>query len=343
MKLTLFNRNLLPYILVAGLITSYSFNSGRGIVISPGTLNELNSSVTDLRYTYDDSKPPMPPETDLVIIPLKNAGRLFMIEAIIDNQSGNLIFDTGATGLVMNLTYFRKYIKMESQNSSGITGPVGGVERINIGKLNISGLSYSNMPAALADLGHIENRRGIKVLGLIGFEFFREFEIVLDAGNNEMQLHRLDSKGNRINFTSKIFSPDIKQQFEVVKNILFLKGTIGGKMLRFCLDTGAETNAVSSHAPKSVLSTIRVDRKSNLSGAGQKSVEVLFGTMNDFSFGGHQIRNMETIITQLDALSEAYGVQIDGMLGYNFLAQGAICINFTKRQLGMKFIKTELK
>ncbi len=44
-----------------------------------------------------------------IVIPLKQAGRLFLIEARIDDQEGNLIFDTGATGLVLNRTYFRKY------------------------------------------------------------------------------------------------------------------------------------------------------------------------------------------------------------------------------------------
>jgi predicted aspartyl protease len=299
--------------------------------------------VSDTIGPPDDSKPTMPPETDQVTIPLKNAGRLFMIEAIIDGQSGNLIFDTGATGLVMNRTYFRKYVITDSQNSNGITGPVGEVEKINVGKINISGLTLINVPAALADLGHIENRRGVKVLGLIGFEHFREFEIIIDAMNSELQLHRIDSKGNRINGTFKKFQPDIIQPVDVVKNILFVKGTVGGKVLKFCLDTGAETNAISSHASKTVLNTITLNRKSNLTGAGQKSVEVLFGTMSDFLFGGIQLNEMETIITSLDGLTEAYGVLIDGMLGYNFLIKGVICINFTKKQLGLKLLKTELK
>jgi predicted aspartyl protease len=285
----------------------------------------------------------MSSETDMLTIPLKNAGRLFMIEAVVDNQSGNLIFDSGATGIVMNLTYFRKYVKMDSQNSNGITGSVTGLGRINLEKINISGLSFTNVPAALADLGHIENRRGIKVLGLIGFEYLREFEIVIDAQNNELQLHRIDSKGSRISGKEKSFQPDISQPIEVSKNIVFIKGTIGGKLLRFCLDTGAETNAISSHSSKSVLSTISVDRKSKLGGAGQKSVEVLFGTMTDFEFGGHQLKNMGTIITYLEALNDAYGVQIDGMLGYDFLTKGTICINFTRKQLGMKLLNSGSK
>lgn len=343
MRLSFLYRYFLPFSFAIGIIVSLSFFS------SPGDVNASRSSISfpseypEPVVAPDDNKPSLPAETDVLTIPLKNAGRLFMFEAIIDNQSGNLIFDSGAAGLVMNRTYFRKYVKTDIQNSNGITGPVAEVETINLGKVNISGLTFTNIPASLADLGHIENRRGVKVLGLIGFEYFRDFEIVIDASNNELQLHRIDSRGKRISETVMGFQPDITQSFEMVKNIVFLKGTIGGKMLRFCLDTGAETNVISSHSSKAVLNTISLDRKSNLSGAGQRSVEVLFGIMNDFNFGGHQLKDMETIITHLDALNEAYGVQIDGMLGYNFLTKGIICINFTKKQLGMKFLKAELK
>jgi predicted aspartyl protease len=338
MRLLKINRLLLVLLILICVIFSYSFN------YTGSKLNNINKSIPlilSFSYAPEDSKPSLPPETDMLTIPLKKAGRLFMIEAIVDNQGGNLIFDTGASGLVMNKTYFRQHLKIESQNSNGITGQVGEVDKINLDNINISGLSINRMQASLTDLGHIENRRGVKVLGLIGFEVFKEFEIVIDASNNELQLHRIDSKGNRVNSTSKYVKPDVTQPVEIIRNILFLKGTVGGKLLRFCLDTGAETNVISSRSSKNVLNTININRKSNLSGAGRKSVEVLFGNMNDFVLAGHQLKNMETIVTQLDALNEAYGVDIDGMLGYNFLIQGIISVNFPKRQLGMKFLKTE--
>jgi hypothetical protein len=168
MRLVFLYRYFLPFSLATGIIVSLSFLSNPKNVESSGSGTSA-LSVYPVPFTDpDDTKPSMPAETDVLTIPLKNAGRLFMIEAIIDNQSGNLIFDSGATGLVMNRTYFRKYVKTNVQNSNGITGPVAEVESINLGKVNISGLTFTKIPASLADLGHIENRRGVKVLGLIG-------------------------------------------------------------------------------------------------------------------------------------------------------------------------------
>lgn len=336
-----FTRKVFSIALVAGaaIITSFFEPVPYGTDL-PGndTINVRTLAESELEFTLGTA---MPPETDMIIIPLKNAGRLFMIEASIDNQQGNLIFDTGASGLVLNRTYFRKYLKTEGQLSNGITGTVGQVEQVNIGKINISGLSFTGVSAALADLGHIENRRGVKVLGLIGFELLRDFEIVIDVNRNELQLHRIDASGKRKSAGTRTFKPDYTQKVDVLKNILFVKATIGGKLLKFCFDTGAETNAVSNHASKPVLNAISIDRKSNLRGAGTTTVEVLFGVIKDFKLGDHQLDNMETIVTNLESLNEAYGVQLDGMLGYNFLIKGVICVNFIKKQFDIQFVKPE--
>jgi len=280
---------------------------------------------------------------DSVVIPLKRAGRLFLIEANVDNETGNLVFDTGANGLVLNSTYFRNHVKSGETTSSGITGSVGTVEQITISKIVIADLTYTKLRADVANLGHIENRRGVKILGLIGFSMLRNFEIVIDAKNSVLKLFRIDKTGKKLKSSLPEFNADHIQKIEGNTNILFLKGKISGKILNFCFDTGAETNAICSDCNRSIMNTLTITRRSGLSGAGKASSEVLFGRMNDFAIGNKQIPDMETIITNLDALSEAYGTHIDGMLGYSFLEQGIICINFTRKQFGIRFTKREEK
>ena len=62
--------------------------------------------------------------------------------------------------------------------------------------------------------------------------------------------------------------------------------------------------------------------------------------MNEFRLEGKKITGMETIIVNLDVLSEAYGTHIDGMLGYSFLEKGTITINLIKKQFSMRFINS---
>lgn len=280
---------------------------------------------------------------DSVIIPLKRAGRLFLIEAKIDDVSGNLVFDTGANGLVINSTYFRNHVRSGRAGSIGITGDVGSNEQISVGQIEFAELIYKNVTADLANLGHIENRRGVKILGLIGFSMMRNLEIVIDPINNVLKLFRIDKSGNRLNNNSSGFKPDYSQIIEGNTNILFLKSNIGGKILKFCFDTGAETNAICSDSNKKIMSTLTITRRIALKGSGSGSSDVLFGRMNDFTIGNQKLPDMETIITNLDGISAAYGTHIDGMLGYSFLKHGTICVNFVTKQFGIRFTKGEEK
>jgi predicted aspartyl protease len=189
----------------------------------------------------------------------------------------------------------------------------------------------------MTNLGHIENRRGVKVLGLIGFGMLKDFEIIFDPLQDQLELYKVDNSGKRFTPYSSRFKTDYSCKFEFLNNILFIRTIVGDKNLRFCIDTGAETNVIDRFAPKSVMNSITITRRATLTGAGSYSSEVLFGSMNGLLFGSNKIDNQETIITNLDPLSEAYDKKIDGMLGYPFLSKGSFCINFVKKELSICF------
>jgi len=279
-------------------------------------------------------------ELESVIIPLKRVGRLFLIEGKIDNLTGNFLFDTGAARLVLNSTYFRKYISVNDESGGGITGSTDGVLRTSVRKLDVGGLLYTDVSADVTGLGHIENRRGVKILGLFGVGMLNGLEMVIDINHNELRLYRLDKTGNRLSHLKNEFKADVTEKVEMYHNILFVKARIGGKILDFCLDTGAESNVLNSFAPKKVLSTVTILRRSDLMGVGSGEAEVLLGNLNDFFLGEHPIANMQTIIASLDALSASYGYPIDGMLGYDFFEKGEICINLVKNELKISFSKS---
>ncbi len=306
----------------------------------PAIINERNLSVLSPEF-HTDFDGAVYKQAEIVsgesyiILPLKTAGRLFMLEAVIDGQSGNLVFDTGASGIVVNKTYFRKYVPINSHTSNGITGAVAKGDIITMGNLKASDLEMKKFQAQVADLSHIENQKGVKVLGLFGFEILRGFEIILDINSRSLQLYETNSEGIRVSDSDPDFAADYSQKFETVNGILFIRGTIAGKEMKFCLDTGAETNVIGSNAGKNVLKSISIIRKSDLNGVGTTKSEVLFGTMTDFRLGERQLSPMTTVIANLSTLREAYGTSIDGMLGYDFFKKGIFCINFPKQQIGV--------
>ena len=277
-------------------------------------------------------------EIESVIIPLKRIGNLVLIEARIDSETGNFIFDTGASELVLNSTYFRKLFRIDEE-SGGITGSTGAVERTIVKNIQIPGMNFKNITANLSNLGHLENRRGVKVLGLFGLSLFRNMEIIIDFDRNELYLYNLDKTGNRINCKDPVYKPDVVQKIDIFHNVLFVKVAIGEKILTFCLDTGAESNVISSHAPKEVLKSLTILQRKNLVGVSKKESEVLLCLLNNISLGNSKLPGMNAIIADLNDLSAFYGYQIDGMLGFDFFTKGKVIVNMKKKEIKLCFNK----
>jgi predicted aspartyl protease len=327
----MFTRILLTLIILCTGIGDSPGKTGESRTISlPGS--DLNCSM------IMPSLSPLPSDlpiavSDEVVIPLRKAGRLLLIEARVDDETGNFVFDTGASKLVLNSTYFRKYQGADAGERGGITGEVGTVKQSRVGRIQMGGITYNNVMADMTDLGHIENRRGVKILGLFGFCMLRNMEVLIDVNKNELHLFRLDKSGRRINKKYQEFRADIVQKVEIYQDVLFISPRIGGKILNFCLDTGAESNVISPMVPKKVMSTVTITRRSGLVGSGRPASEALFGLMNDFDLGGKQIPEMQTVITNLENMSAAYGMSIDGMLGYDFFEKGLVSINPITREM----------
>jgi len=201
--------------------------------------------------------------------------------------------------------------------------------------LVVSELNFADISADVTPLGHLENRRGVKILGLFGMSLLKNLEFVLDIRNNELQIFKLDKNGNRLKPASPVVKYDIIQKIAEFRNVMFVKAVIGGKVLDFCLDTGAESNVLSIDANKKVLGTVTITRRSSLSGVGENRGEVLYGTLNEFSMGNRQMIPMETIVCSLTAMSQKYGYPIDGMLGFDFFAKGKIYINLVRQEMGI--------
>jgi len=281
----------------------------------------------------------VPESLSSVVIPLKQAGRLFLIEARIDDQEGNLIFDTGATGLVLNRTYFRKYAAYEKPGAGGITGNFSKVYGTIVKEIDASGFFYEKVPADMADLGHIEDKRGVKILGLFGMKMIDDMEVIFDAAANQLTLVQTDLEGNRTENNNDLPQFNFRQKIETHHKIMLVRGRIGDKTLNFCLDTGAEINALHRNVSKKVMETVQISRRAPVGGAASQSSEVLYGIMNELEVGSHQFGIMGTVIMDLTAMSEAYGCTIDGMLGYDFWIKGIYSINFRKEEIGFNVRK----
>ncbi len=275
---------------------------------------------------------------NVVTVPLKRSGKLLMIEGEADGVKGNFIFDTGAPYLVLNMTYFRGKVQSGTNTAGGITGSEIRQQTTSVQHFSFQGITYQNVDADILPLGHIEDTRGVKILGLMGLNLFKDFEIEIDVQKNILVLYKCNRSGETI--AGQSFRSDFTHPIKISNDALFLDCAIAGRRVGFVLDTGAEINTLSSFAGKKVLATVEIQGRSQLMGTGRQKVEVLYGRMNDFFIGDTDFKGMQTLITNMSDMSASYGTPVDGMLGYDFLARGVLQLNFRKKTLAMQFFDT---
>jgi len=280
-------------------------------------------------------------ESNHVQIPLKRAGNLLLLDAMADSIQGTFILDTGVPGLVLNSTYFRDGRETFDGHGAGITGHQIFRQTRKINFFSFSGLEFRNVKADVIDLSHIENSKGVKILGLIGTSFLRDFEVTLDVRNLSLLLSRVDKKGNLLepSVTERIF--DFTHKVVLVNNVMVSHMSIGGIRICFCLDTGAELTVIDPSNPNKVMQEVSITRRSHITGTSSERIEVLYGYVSGLHVAGHTLSPMQVMVTDLSNMRAGFGIDIRGMLGFGFFEQGIVKINLRKKTMQMELYKQE--
>ena len=272
------------------------------------------------------------------VIPFSRAGNLIIIKAKVDSTEGNFVLDTGAPYLILNMTYFRDYpASAESQdNPGGITGNVTNTVPTNVSNLSFGPLKYFNLEADRINLGHIENSKGIKILGLLGLQLFKQFEMIIDYGQSVIHLHLIGRKEKSISFHNPLLKDTASYStipIKIKENKLLIFGNMAGKKLTFVVDTGAESNIMDSRLPNKILENISITSRVILTGTGNDKIEALYGTMKNMKIGHQDIILLPVLVTNLEKMCDSYNECIDGMLGFDFLSLQKIGFNFVKHKM----------
>ncbi|ALJ00360.1 aspartyl protease family protein [Rufibacter tibetensis] len=273
------------------------------------------------------------------IIPFTRAGNLILIQAQADTTVGNFILDTGAQNLVLNLTYFRDYPKIQDSRAvrTSVTGTTPTVLKTIVKNFSFGTLRYNRAKADLANLGHLENSKGVKILGLLGMELFRQCEMIIDYDQNLIYLHHIGKK-EAATYRSKLLNDTSTYRtvpIDLKDNRIIAHTEMAGKKIDFIIDCGAETNILDSRLPNKIFENVTVSGRVMLTGTGNRKIEALRGNLKDLRFGNQDIASLPVLITSLENTCFSYNGCINGVLGFDFLVANntKIGFNFVKREL----------
>ena len=275
-------------------------------------------------------------DSSVCIIPFSRVGNLIVIKGEADGTEGNFILDTGAPKLILNLTYFRNYPSSSTEeDAGGITGGAAGTNPTMVSKFSFGPVHYDQVEADRINLGHIENSKGIKILGLLGMQLFKKFEMILDYEKNLIYLHLITRKESSTYRSEMLADTSLYNEFpiDIMEDKLITYGEMAGKKLIFVIDTGAESNVLDSRLPNKVFENVAITRRILLTGSGNKKVEALYGDMKNMKMGNMDMGTLPVLVTNLEKMCFSYNKCLDGMLGFDFLSMHKIGFNFVKRKM----------
>lgn len=269
-----------------------------------------------------------------IYIPFNLVGRLIAVEARVDTFQGTFILDTGAERLLLNQRFFSRPNASSSQVSAvGNTGQVMNVDQRWIDTLHWDNLFFKNVQANVVDLSHIERKKHIRLIGILGYDVFKDFEVFLDFQMQQIVLTRLNRKGFRIDSTAIWETPVDSIDFRLARHFIVLKGRVGEVQLKFGLDSGAELNLIDRRVKRKVLDNFEIVKRVRMLGAGKNTIEVVAGSLKEVRIGQQQTESMRTLITSLSEMNVNFGTRLDGILGYEFLSTRRTLINYKRKKL----------
>ena len=265
-------------------------------------------------------------------VPIYKLNKLILIKGEVRGESGYFIFDTGAPGLVLNEAHFEDYQLDPTRKVTGVNGQIHDAYILYIRNLKLGEVTFKQQTADVIDLSHIEKKRNVKILGLLGVNLFRGVELEIDLRSHVLQIFKIDKEGNRL--YQKLLSSNsslISMPFKYSGSLIELQAEINNQSYRIAFDTGSETLLLDKNlVVRDNIHTSLVSHQSLLSTDGSKSgIEIR--QLENIKIGLN-LKKVTTLTTDFNRF-RSHGLNVDGLIGYDLMASGIVTINFKNRIL----------
>ncbi|WP_370479686.1 hypothetical protein [Tamlana flava] len=293
-------------------------------------------------FVFGDTNPPIHFSNAEILnpyttrIPFKLVDHLIVVKAEIFDKEGNFIIDTGSETMILNKVHFSNVYEHQKKNASasGIMHSVEDSYEKHIKEFVLQNFKLENKNSDIIDLSHIEKSKKMKLLGIIGYNILKDYEIFIDMHLNQMTLSKVDKAGEKLNKHVYLERIVDSVDFKLINHSIVVNGQINNQNVRLGIDSAAEFNQINKSVPKAVLKYFIPKKRMRLSGINNGKVEVLAGKLHRVKLSKKiYFGPMLTVLTNLNRMNEAFGTNLDGILGYEFFAQKRTIINYQKEKL----------
>lgn len=245
----------------------------------------------------------------------------------------DFILDTGAgTSLLSSELGQKLGIKIIGSKEGQSAGGAVSVSLAKVDSLAVGSARLEDVDVGLVDLSHIGKTVGAQIDGDLGYNFLKHFRITLDYRANEIRFDdpkRFEPAGRSAAVTEiamRLASP--------AKPLLLVDVYANGRgPFQFAIDTGTSTTAITPELAKELgVSSSPIGAATT----GGAQVNVTAGVLKSFQVGGARIDDSTVVVADFFAmLSSALGAKLDGIVGYNFLRNYKVALDYPNETLSL--------
>ena len=242
-----------------------------------------------------------------------------------DRGPFEFILDTGAGTSLLSIE-LAKHLELRvigSKEGQSAGGKVA-VSLARVDSLVVGETKIDDVDVGIVDLSHIGRTVGAKIDGDLGYNFLKYFRVTIDYRDSELRLDdpkRIESfrRNVRTEIAIRLASP--------AKPLILVNVYANGRgPFQFAIDTGTSTSAITPElADQLGVQTSPVGAGTT----GGAPIDFQAGSLQSFQLGGAKIDNMAVVIADFfTMLNAAIGVKLDGIVGYNFLRNYKVVIDY---------------
>jgi len=255
---------------------------------------------------------------------------LIIVQASVNGKEGLFILDTGVSEIILNNRYFNG--ERTGDKFYGISGSEMEKE-VQFIKFDIGGFE-KQLFAIVVDFTALEKVSGLELFGVVGNSIFKNCEVVLDYTFKELTIYQLDKKGNRFSSKNIHQRPMDTLSFIVGKGVPYVEVNANGQRLKMSVDSGASANVMDIEGIDRMNLSFSKVMKGSMASFGPEIVPVKSQIIDKMVVGKLLCPPMKTLFVDLDHLNKSHsGKRVDGILGYEFLSNFRVAINFRKKEI----------
>jgi len=254
---------------------------------------------------------------------LADKAPLIVVEASLNNKGPfKFVVDTASSVTVVGQEA-AKVLGIHQNSNSAISGCCSS-KMLAVGSMQVGSIHKSKVSIALGSLSRLSEETGTRLDGIIGSPFMKDYQVVIDYPRREIAFeepwreHRLPTKFRLVSDAN----------FIVVETELNEKGPFN-----FLVDTGATKTVVTKQIGQMFgLGGISYGEKKALSGSFAGTTMIL-SKVKSVQVGKAKSTDVEVGVHDLQPLSNGVGARLDGVLGYTFMKDYRVTINYLERRL----------